>query len=311
MFPGIDTGKSPAWVHQRGAIVRIGCFSIAIDLQATETDLIEEVSDLYELYPQVSRDKLPDFAIALRCPSVWRPFSKREIQAHLNGHTLFEPLLGHLGVPMLESGINWLIATNIARFLLLHAGVVERNGKAVVLPGESGSGKSTLCAALVSRGWRLLSDEFAMVRPDDGRLQPHPRPISLKNNSIDMIANKTTDAHFSKRYEGTIKGTIAFIRAPHSAIEKADETVRPALVIFPRYGGAAHASLEPLERAQAFMRLIDHSMNYSLMMEVGFETLATLVEACNHYVLSYHELDEAVSLIESLESDLRGIEHVE
>ena len=126
-----------------------------------------------------------------------------------------------------------------------------------------------------------------------------------------MIANKTSDAHFSKRYVGTIKGTVAFMRAPQVAIEKADETVRPALVIFPRYGAAAHANLQPLERAQAFMRLIDHSMNYSLMMEVGFETLATLVEACNHYVLSYHELDDAVSLIESLESDPRGIEPVE
>lgn len=110
MFSSIDTGKSPARVHQRGAIVRIGCFSIAIDLQATETGLIEEVSELYALYPQVSRDKLPDFAIALRCPGLWRPFFNQKIQAYLNGHLPFEPLLRHLGVPLLETGINWLLA---------------------------------------------------------------------------------------------------------------------------------------------------------------------------------------------------------
>jgi predicted ATPase len=30
----------------------------------------------------------------------------------------------------------------------------------VILPAPPGSGKSTLCAALVTRGWRLLSDEL-------------------------------------------------------------------------------------------------------------------------------------------------------
>ena len=70
----------------------------------------------------------------------------------------------------------------------MHAAVFERDSSAVVLPGPSGVGKSTLCAALVARGWRLLSDEVAMIRPQDGLLQPYPRPISLKNESIEMIA---------------------------------------------------------------------------------------------------------------------------
>ncbi len=142
-----------------------------------------------------------------------------------------------------------------------------------------------------------------MVRPGDGRLQPHPRPISLKNASIDVIAKKMPDAHFSKRYEGTTKGTVAFMRAPHEAIKKAEQTAMPVLVVFPRYEPDARAELKPLEKAQAFMHLIDHSANYFTLLGTGFETLATLVEACTHYALSYSVLDDAVSLIEHLNSD--------
>ena len=62
----------------------------------------------------------------------------------------------------------------------------------------------------------------------------------------------------------------------------------------------APVEIAPLEKAQAFMRLVDHSSNYLTLLETGFDTLASLVEACDHYTLSYGALDEAVSLIESL-----------
>ncbi len=309
MCTGIDTGMSSAW-HTQGVILRIGAFSVSINLRAAGSDLIDEISDLYAYYPQENPDSLPDFAIALRPPNVWRGLFQPQIQAYLNGRAPFQPAPRRHGVPMLESSINWAVAST-TRVLLLHSGVVERNDKAVLLPGESGSGKSTLCTALISRGWRLLSDEMAMIRPEDGRIQPHPRPISLKNAAIDVITQMMPDAYFSKRYEGTSKGTVVFMRAPNEAIEKADEAARPILVIFPKYDPDARTELKPLEKAQAFMRLIEHSPNYFTMLGSSFETLANLVEACDHYTLSYPALDQAISAIESVYSVPQRIEHVE
>ena len=225
---------------------------------------------------------------------------RRQIQAYLDGYLRYRAAPAHLGLPMLESGLNWLVWTSTARFLLVHAAVVERGGRAVVMPGPSGVGKSTLCAALVARGWRLLSDEVAMIRPQDGLLQPYPRPISLKNELIEMIARMMPDAHFSRRFDGTTKGTVAFMRAPPQAIARADVAARPRIVLFPRYAAQAPVEIAPLEKAQAFMRLVDHSSNYLTLLETGFDTLASLVEAGEHYTLSYGALDEAVSVIESL-----------
>jgi HprK-related kinase A len=292
----------------RGACIRIGCFSIVIHVQSRETELIDQIADLYGSYPQGVLDELPDFAIALRSRNTL-PF-RRRIQADLSGYARYPAVPPRLGLPMLESGLNWLVWTSIARFALFHAAALERQGQAIILPGPSGAGKSTLCAALAARGWRLLSDEVAMVRPRDGLLQPYPRPISLKNESIEMIARRVPGACFSRRFDDTTKGTVAFMRAPPDAIARADIPAGPLIVVFPRYAGGAPVEIAPVEKAQAFMRLVDHSSNYLTLLETGFETLASLVEACDHYVLTYGALDDAVSVIEDLVPARRGTPHV-
>lgn len=47
--------------------------------------------------------------------------------------------------------------------LVLHATALCRNGKAIILCGESGSGKSSLAAALLLRGFCLVSDEVSVI----------------------------------------------------------------------------------------------------------------------------------------------------
>jgi HprK-related kinase A len=304
----LDPGRFPGWRHTRGAVLQIGCFSVAIDVQGM--DLMLEIESLYAPCVQASNGGPPDCAIALRCPNLWHRSFGGKTQLYVNGHAPFQAMPRRLGVPMLESGINWFLGTSTTRYLLLHAAVVEQNGRAILLPGPSGAGKSTLCAALVARGWRLLSDEFAMVRPDNGLIQPHPRPIGLKNESIDIIKNVMPDARFSRRYEGTTKGAIAYLPAPGEAIAKAEVPAEPALVIFPRYAADGRAAIERLEKAAAFMALIDRSANYFTMLDDGFETLAALVETCDHYTLSYATVDDAVTLLESVEPVRQESEHV-
>jgi hypothetical protein len=48
--------------------------------------------------------------------------------------------------------------------IVLHGGLLVRNGVAVVLTGHSGVGKSTLTAFLGDRGWRFGGDDAAVIR---------------------------------------------------------------------------------------------------------------------------------------------------
>jgi len=80
------------------------------------------------------------------------------------------------GVPCLETPdfaraaheLIWQLgadAITVLDTLALHAGVLYRDGSALLLPAPSGSGKSTLVAALVQRGWTYGSDEGALMVP--------------------------------------------------------------------------------------------------------------------------------------------------
>ncbi len=71
--------------------------------------------------------------------------------------------------------------------LAIHAGVVEFDGRAVLLAGASGYGKSTLTLALVRAGGRLLTDEMAVIAPDDRTVLPFPRGVHVRPDTLAMF----------------------------------------------------------------------------------------------------------------------------
>jgi HprK-related kinase A len=310
MFASLDPNTFLHGACVRRAAVGIGGFSIAISLEIARPDLEQQIEHLYGVYPRHDPDALPDVTISLRpqnrTPMLFRP----AIRVFANDEAPYQAVPERWALPVLEATINWFVWSYVARVLLLHAAVVELDGRAVILSGPTGAGKSTLCAALIARRFRFLTDEIALVTLNDGHLQPHPRPISLKNDAIDIVAKMLPDAHLSDRFSNAAKGTVAFMRPPRQSIEAAGEPARPALVIFPTYEPKAGFELKPIERSQAFMRLIESSANYLTLLATGFETLANLVEACDHYSLHYGSLDDAVGAIESLARVSRGIPKV-
>ena len=285
-------------IVEDGAILQIGSFSFQIKIE--DTAVAREFLALYEGYPFNMEPALPNFRIEIKSSTHLRAGMRRRLQAYLDHQPLFQPAPPHLGIPMLESVINWCMGDRVARYLVLHGAVVEREGRAVVMPGASGAGKSTLTAALIAEGWRLLSDEVTIVDPRDGFLRPHPRPISLKNEAIDLIVDRHPKLTTNKRYEGTTKGTVGFVKVPRDAIQNADRSSRPSLVVALAYHPGSHLTCDRLEKAKAFMLLARQSPNYKTMLGLGFQTLANFVEACDHYTLTYSDLDEAVRTINEL-----------
>jgi HprK-related kinase A len=257
----------------------------------------------YAGHPIEAEDAFADFHVSVDRPSGLRRWLHPQVLFRFDGEEPFAPLPGPQGFPMLEWGLNWCIYTYCQQFITLHSAVLARDGRALILPAPSGSGKSTLCAGLAFRGWRLLSDELSVFDPKTREIVPVPRPISLKNRSVDVIRTFAPQAVFSPAVPDTIKGTVAHVRPPADAVLQAASRARPTWIVLPRYQAGAPAALVPAPRSRVLMALVENTFNYSIHGARAFELLAAVTEHCACYEFTYGDLDEAVALFDKLASE--------
>lgn len=253
---------------------------------------------LYADYAITPDEELIDFEIELSAPNVLRRWLRPQVAFSFEGHAPFKPLPRVQAFAMFEWGLNWVIANNAHQYAIVHAATVEKSGRAVILPGTPGSGKSTLCAAMVCRGWRLLSDEMALISLNDGLLRPFPRPISLKNASIDIIGNYSDGIIMGETVADTVKGTVSHMRAPRSSIDAGKLPARTHLIAFPTYKPNTPAHATPLSKGQALIRLIENCFNYSVLGSNGFTALADTIDQCECLTIEYDSMDQAMEILE-------------
>lgn len=246
-------------------------------------------------------DSFVDFHVSVERPRSLRRWVDKQVIFRFDSQQPFAPLPGDQGFPMLEWGLNWCVSSHCHQYLIVHAAVLERGGRALILPAPSGSGKSTLCAGLVfGGGWRLLSDELALIDPATGHVFPLPRPVSLKNQSIDVLRSFAPTALFGEVVHETVKGRVAHVKPPEDGVDRAGQSAVPAWIVVPRYVEGTSAALEPLSRARAFMTLVDNAFNYNVHGRGGFAAFGKVVDRCECHQFSYSSLAEAVRVFDQL-----------
>lgn len=202
------------------------------------------------------------------------------------------------GLLAAEMGMNLQMALGWRRHLLIHAAAMEKDGRALLMSGESGSGKSTLAALLGERGWRLMSDEFALIDLVDGTVVPFPRLVSLKNAAIDAVRAVAGEDRLGPLMAATAKGDIRHLvpRAEHVAAM--DRPAVPALLLFPRFGQAGAA--RPVDPPECFVRLTQASTNYVALGEAGFRSLTGLVDRVPAVAIDYASGEEGLRMVDDL-----------
>jgi HprK-related kinase A len=272
-------------LRSSGLRLRLG--PIVASIRSPFRAIADSVAQHYAAHEVVDVNDFADFDVSVDAPFGLRRYVKSQAVFAVEGRIPFRPLPAAQAFPLLEWGLNWCISANCHQFLMIHAAVVERKGHALVLPAPPGSGKSTLCAGLVAHGWRLLSDELALIDRESGRLIPIPRPISLKNDSIATIARFWHDAVIGAPVHDTIKGTVAHVTPPPASVRSSDEPAEPAWIVLPRFRGGASQALTELSRAAAFMRLVESAFNYSILGRDAFEMLGNVVAHCACFEFVY------------------------
>jgi len=294
-----DPGRLRRELAGAGISLNLAPFTVAV------TSPHPEVGDgMRDMYPdcEVTGTGFADFHLNLASRRQLVP-GHRACVLNVDGQRPFHPLPGNQAFAVFEWGLNWCITSYAHGWLLVHAAVVARGGEALILPGAPGSGKSTLAAALMARGWRLLSDELCMIRREDGRIQPLARALSLKNRSIDIARDLMPDAELTRPIADTVKGTVCHMRASPGSRSAAAETAAARWIVFPRFVEDAALSVVAEQRADALVRMVENAFNFHVLGEEAYELLRDTVSSSGVWTMEYGRLGDALDAVAALTAE--------
>ena len=142
-------------------------------------------------------------------------------------------------------------------YLVLHAGVVEVNRKAIAFAGAKGWGKSTLVAALHARGYKVVADDIAAitVNGDKPKVWPGFPQIRLWPSSVRALgqsSEKMPTLH--SRCEKRV----------HHLSQRFSSTPLPLKRIY-ILAKSNTQEIKPLRSQKAFIELVRHSYGSYVM----------------------------------------------
>lgn len=271
-----------------------------VRVQSDSRVLAAQLQTAYGQFPLVDQASWADMHVQILRPHGARRWIRPQVRFQCDGRLPFDAFPADSPLPLFEWGCNWLIGQRFNDLLLLHAGAVERDGLALVLPATPGSGKSTLTAALSQSGWRLLSDEFGAFDHDSDTFRPVLKPIALKNQSIGVIRRFSPRAVFGPEFPKTRKGTVAHLASTQDAVVRRQESANPGAFVLPKWVAGSPTRFQPMAENVLFSALAFNAFNYNLLGAIGFKAVVRLVRECPAWQLVYSDLDDALAAIDTV-----------
>lgn len=267
--------------------------STDIELVARNAKLIYQ-----EKYSEDNLDSVyVDYQLSVLKNTGVRKFYKPQARFFCDQREPFKPLNQNQAFAMLEWGMNWTVAAHELQYVIFHSAVLEKDGKAIVFPAPPGSGKSTLTAHLANNGWRLLSDEMALIEPCTQSVMPFVRPICLKNQSISLAKKWFPNAIYSSIAKDTHKGDVIHMAPQQAAFDRNEERAEIVGIVFPKFSANEALTIYQLDMREAFMQVVENAFNFTAIGERGFETVTALIEKVQVFEICYNDLEEVDSFL--------------
>ena len=228
----------------------------------------------------------------------------RTVQIRINGRIRYRQ------VPIAELGpyLEWIINSLVVRaswaqdrYCLLHAAVVVKGRKGILISGRSGSGKSSLSLALLYRhGYQYLTDEIACWDTQTKKIVAYPKAIMLKERGFlrfqQTYPKLQTHMWDSKRFSQK----VCFFNPTNKSPSRVRKTATIHMVIFPRYRERERIRVAPLPKAQAILRLQKERFDSAGFGQGDFDTLSGLLSDASVSKVLYHNVFEAADRIDEL-----------
>lgn len=169
----------------------------------------------------------------------------------------------------------------------IHATALERNGRAILIPGNSGRGKTTSFISLLRSGYRYLSDDHPLLH-DTGtvvEVLPFPIKINVTDDTVKFFPElREAPAHVLR--PGVPKRWFYAEDLYPTAV---GERCSPALVLFPHVIDAPQSHLELLPKSRALEALLPQALLVydQDVARREFQVLAKLVQQVDCYRLHF------------------------
>lgn len=220
-----------------------------------------------------------------------------------NGQSLCTGVTETATLPVLMDLIQILSYQRGDYLLAVHAAVLAKAGRTLILPGLSGAGKSTLCTHLATQGFTVYSDELAVLCAPDASAQPLPLPLPLavKSGSWELLHPhwpELVDAPVWERPDGR---RLKYLALPEHArpTAQAEPGTARHYVVFPHYDpDCVQPQWQPLTELELLSGLTQ--AGYQLPRAPDAASVERLLAfACNTpaYRLRYASLEAAQCLI--------------
>jgi hypothetical protein len=171
----------------------------------------------------------------------------------------------------------------------VHAAVLSRPSGLLAIPGRSGLGKTTLAAALLTNGWRYLSDEVLAVDRDAGTVSPFPRPLALAAESWLLLGLESARAPVpgaESHIAASELGQLSYADGPLTDIVLASRRPGPVTVTSAPRGEAVHA-------------LLISSFNHYTAPAESFRTAVSLARGARVWRVGYQDATDLAAELEA------------
>jgi len=136
-----------------GLRIRIG--PVVAQIQSSSEVVRSCIALHYAAHELAAADEFADFRVSLQeSRGLARLFRPPKAIFGFDGTPPFQPLPAHQGFALLEWGLNWAIAAYCHQYLIVHAAIVERDDRALLLPAPPGSGKSIIALQFICEAIR-------------------------------------------------------------------------------------------------------------------------------------------------------------
>jgi hypothetical protein len=239
-----DTGTEP---------IRIESYGVRIDLRIDAPELVPKVLSVLPPGWRRATDSFPDAEFSLRAAGEGAYVVSGDGTGRVSQTLEFDLALGFL-----ELHVRSCVAQWAPDHIFVHAGVVVRDGRALLIPGDSFSGKSTMVAALVRAGATYFSDEFAVL-DGDGLVHPYPKPLWLRSAGGGPVEQVTAE---------DLGGTIGEAGAP------------VGLVAVTSYVPGARWDPQPVARGETALAMLAHTVPAQERPAEALRALRRVAERC-------------------------------